>query len=480
MKRQFLPFLLALLPVAASAQDAVEIDGIYYNVITKGKVAEVTKKPSGYYTGSVDIPASVIYKGVEYSVTSIGNAAFYFSSGLETVTIPDGVTSMGSSAFQGCTSLASVTLPGSMTRIGTGAFADCTSLTSMSIPGSVTSIGQDAFRNCTALTSVTMESGVTSIGLGAFRNCSALASLTIPGSVQSIGDWAFHNCSSLTSMSIPSSVESIGQTAFGSCVGLTSVHIADLAAWCNVSFGDFFSNPLAYAHHLYLGENEIKDLVIPGSVTSVGGYAFASCSGLTSVTIPGSVTSIGQAAFAGCSGLTSVTIPSSVTSIGDWAFASKSLMTVKSYIEQPFSVTSPFGAETYSQGKLIVPRGTKELYARCDGWKEFLTIEEMPAPNGVCATPTISFLGDKFKFQCATPGAEFTCSLTSEEHFTGDEVSIGNGEVTYTLTVYATAPDYDPSPAVTYSLTLNRNDVNKDGRVDVADVSAILTKMAGR
>ena len=155
-------------------------------------------------------------------------------------------------------------------------------------------------------------------------------------------------------------------------------------------------------------------------------------------------------------------------------------MTVKSYIEEPVSLTKPFGQDTYSQGKLIVPRGTKELYARCDGWKEFLTIEEMPAPNGVCATPTISFLGDKFKFQCATPGAEFTCSLTSEEHFTGDEVSIGNGEVTYTLTVYATAPDYDPSPAVTYSLTLNRNDVNKDGKVDVADISAILTKMAGR
>ena len=63
--------------------------------------------------------------------------------------------------------------------------------------------------------------------------------------------------------------------------------------------------------------------------------------------------------------------PGSVTSIGDWAFGTKSIMTVKSYIEAPVSLTKPFGQDTYSQGKLIVPRGTKELYARCDGWKKF-------------------------------------------------------------------------------------------------------------
>lgn len=52
------------------------------------------------------------------------------------------------------------------------------------------------------------------------------------------------------------------------------------------------------------------------SVTSIGGYAFRGCTGLTSVTIPNSVTHIGGGAFASCSGLTSVTIPNSVKSIG--------------------------------------------------------------------------------------------------------------------------------------------------------------------
>ena len=49
------------------------------------------------------------------------------------------------------------------------------------------------------------------------------------------------------------------------------------------------------------------DLVIPSGVTSIGGYAFYGCSGVTSVEIPSSVTSIDNYAFSGCSGLTSVT-----------------------------------------------------------------------------------------------------------------------------------------------------------------------------
>ena len=40
-------------------------------------------------------------------------------------------------------------------------------------------------------------------------------------------------------------------------------------------------------------------MTIPGSVTSIGNYAFCDCTSLTSVTIPGSVTSIGYIAFFG-------------------------------------------------------------------------------------------------------------------------------------------------------------------------------------
>ena len=64
----------------------------------------------------------------------------------------------------------------------------------------------------------------------------------------------------------------------------------------------------------------IKTVVIEDGVTTIGDFAFFSCSSLTSITIPDSVTSIGEAAFVGCSSLTSITIPDSVVSIGDGTF----------------------------------------------------------------------------------------------------------------------------------------------------------------
>ena len=158
--------------------------------------------------------------------------------------------------------------------------------------------------------------------------------------VTSIGTRAFYNCKNLTSVTIPSSVEIIRSDAFSDCAKLNSVHITDIEAWIKIIF---VSNPLVLAHHLFLNGEEIKDLIIPSSVTSIGDNTFIGCS-LTSVTIPNSVTSIGENAFKNCSSLTSVIIPNSVSSIGNTAFSGCSSLTS---VTIPNSLNSIF-AETFS------------------------------------------------------------------------------------------------------------------------------------
>jgi hypothetical protein len=65
---------------------------------------------------------------VSNTVTSIGDYAFYFCTGLTSVTIPNTVTSIGNYAFSSCTSLTSVTIPNSVTSIGNYAFIACSGL----------------------------------------------------------------------------------------------------------------------------------------------------------------------------------------------------------------------------------------------------------------------------------------------------------------------------------------------------------------
>lgn len=164
-------------------------------------------------------------------------------------------------------------------------------------------------------------------------------SLTIPSSVVNngvtysviaIGDYAFvengydtDNNPGMTSVTIPNSVTSIGGWAFYGCEGLTSVnYTGTIAQWCNLEFIDGATNPTYYSHSLNINGSPITNLVIPDSVTSIGDYAFVFCSGLTSVTIPNSVTSIGDSAFAYCSGMADITFEGQFPpAINDGAFS---------------------------------------------------------------------------------------------------------------------------------------------------------------
>ena len=229
---------------------------------------------------------------------------------------------------------------------------------------SVSGYDKDGFKGVANIASKIKFKGnsyeVLSIGNSAFQH-SNLASISIPNSVTSIYQSAFYNCSGLTSITIPNSVTSIEHSAFHGCSNLNKVIVSDIAAWCSIKFASYEANPLYYAKHLYSDENtEIKDLIIPNGVTSIGDYAFINSSRLKSVTIPNSMAGIGKQAFNGAD-----------------------ITTIISLIENPFEIYGKFSSDyrtfsqnTFNNATLYVPKGTIDKYKTKNGWNDFQNIVE--------------------------------------------------------------------------------------------------------
>jgi hypothetical protein len=96
----------------------------------------------------------------------------------------------------------SYNIPSSVTSIGDYAFMFCSGLTNISIPSSVTSIREGAFSHCIGLTSMNVPLSVTSIETYTFSECNKLMSISFPSSIVSIGNWASSGCTQLTSIYI--------------------------------------------------------------------------------------------------------------------------------------------------------------------------------------------------------------------------------------------------------------------------------------
>ena len=106
------------------------VGGISYSVNTTNKTASVVSNYYGAYSGNIIIPETIIYDNTTYSVTSIGEDAFY-KSGITSVTIPNSVTSISENAFLDCHQLEFVTIGNSVTTIGEHAFRYCYRLTEL-------------------------------------------------------------------------------------------------------------------------------------------------------------------------------------------------------------------------------------------------------------------------------------------------------------------------------------------------------------
>ena len=250
------------------------------------------------------------------SLESIGDYAFSGCKGLKTVEMKNNVTTVGSYAFQNCTGLENVTFSESLGTMGEYTFSGCTALVEVNLPGSLKTVPTYAFQNCSGLQKLTVGEGTTEISQSAFEKCTGLTSLSLPESLTTIQHYAFRGCTALETLTLPDSIQNLGYQVFANCTSLSS---ANYPAGLTTMLSHYFSYSDHYSS-IFSGCTKLKTLEIPEGVTALPAHALRDCTSLEEVILPGSLESIGDYAFYGCKGLKTVEMKNKVTTVGAYAF----------------------------------------------------------------------------------------------------------------------------------------------------------------
>ena len=340
-----------LLSGIAARGATIDVDSLRYTLNTDGTA---TVSSCLYLsTSEITIPQTVNDGTQDYTVTKIGDSAFYGKSfvtsvtfpstlttfgrysfsrtGLTSVVIPEGVTTLTFELFSYCDQLTSVTIPEGVTTMERGVFYDDDLLNGVVLPSTLTTIGYHAFGRCIGLTAITIPANVsiideyafqycsnlatidlkpqtmTTIGQNAFDSCEKLTAFHVPEGITTLGEGVFYGCKAMQELSLPSTLTTIGRNAFGRCIGLTAITIP-----ANVSIIDEY----AFQYCSNLATIDLK----PQTMTTIGQNAFDSCEKLTAFHVPEGITTLGQDVFYGCKAMQELSLPSTLTSIGNRTF----------------------------------------------------------------------------------------------------------------------------------------------------------------
>ncbi|MBQ9636692.1 MAG: leucine-rich repeat protein [Prevotella sp.] len=229
------------------------------------------------------------------SLTEIMGAAFSQCYSLETVSLPASVRTIGTYAFAACSALENFTIDGDapLTVIPERIFSDCKTLKKAVFPRTVTEIGNGAFNGCTSLSDVGYElnryKNVKTVGSNAFNNCSSLTQLKFEA-LETVGKSAFSGCSSLTE--ITAQLYSLPDYLFDGCTVLSEVAIDDNVKevgrytfrGCKALTTIYFGSGLTSIGDGAFQNSGLTSAFISESVTSIGQNAFSGCTDLTAVT----------------------------------------------------------------------------------------------------------------------------------------------------------------------------------------------------
>ncbi len=166
MKKILFTFVLMCMVFAGYAQHKLNLAGTVFNVSfdNNSMTAEIVDReykvddreyPMHNYRRKIrdfkkmpnrtlEIPEKIVIGGYEYTVTSIGHAAFAGYWNVDEIIIPNTVESIGDYAFLH-SSLKRIVIPSSVLSIGNRAFGHCPKLKSLTLPNATIQLGDNLY-----------------------------------------------------------------------------------------------------------------------------------------------------------------------------------------------------------------------------------------------------------------------------------------------------------------------------------------------
>ena len=247
-----------------------------------------------YILASASYTSQVERVVIPDTVTTIGYAAFEYCKKLTEVDLPERLETIGSYAFEGCTGIKEITIPSSAKTISNRAFSNCTGVEKVdfayeaedpSVAGrDALTVGASAFYGCTYLSEIKLSENVTEIGDGAFESCKSLKELVIPESVKKLGYYIIQD-TAIRSITIPKSISNVN---YSSVSGGYNGPLTGASSLKEVIFEEGMTWLPSYILASGSYTSNVEKVLIPGTVTSIGNYAFDNCKKITIYGIPGS------------------------------------------------------------------------------------------------------------------------------------------------------------------------------------------------
>ena len=363
-------------------------------------------------------------------VTSL-NKPFADCANLETINIPNGsqLKKLLSNSFSSNKKLKHFNFLGScqLEEIDKDAFAYLPLLESFKFPKSVKTIKTNAFRGCSGMKKAEFpdDADIEIIGQGAFADC-GLTEFKVPNNVREIEREAFNKCAALTVVNLSEKTVKVSPEAFKACSKLVAINVSRKHTVYSSVDGYLLTKNKETLVIFPPGKANDRFTLLPPSIKKIGDYAFFDCKELKNVVIPNLVESIGERSFGLCSNLNTITFlcenkinPANISqvpnkrSFDDGVEAPNLMQKIDIHVRK--EKLAEYTSDPFYNGKFksISPSfmdGTEEYIAVSDGAVDMLKTtrkdETFVLPTTVThntKTYKVSMIGD-YAFQYVTSG----------------------------------------------------------------------------